>query len=612
MRSSISAPSRRMASVSSGSTARYLYPLPYLLSGRVCASSQSTAHSSSDLCPYATSARDAMRASDYTAKHKPEVAALWLVLLFSAQVWAQAGNVGAAPPAAQPEAPKDTLGRNTPRGTVLGFLSAARKGNTEMAALYLNTPLRGGDSAVLANQLGVVLDRRLPAHINQISDKPEGSVPDPLRPDEDVVGTITTENGELDIVVERVDRGKAGKVWLFSKKTLASIPTVFQESNTPAFERFLPDFIVHTRVVGVPIFQWLNLLIGMPMLYLLTGLLSRMLAFAAVIVQRRLGHNSALINAQILPIPLRLLLVALVMRLLLRSVTLPFLARQFWNTTALLIFIAAGIWSLWLLTGLAERYLIRYRPRLSGSASILRLFRRLLDGSLLFGGLLFILYHFGINVTAALAGLGVGGIAVALAAQKTLENVIGGVSLIADQALRVGDFLSLGDVQGTVEDVGLRSTRIRTLDRSLVSLPNGQIANMRLETLSARDRFWFHPLIGLRYETTPVQLRTILSHLRESLRGHPNLDPSSVRVRFIRLGTFALEIDIFAYASADDWSNFLEIQEELLFGIMDIVEKAGAQIAFPSQTTYLASDTSDKLSRPFAIPGEERDTEQVA
>src|SRR5438552_11371261 len=169
--------------------------------------------------------------------------------------------------------------------------------------------------------------------------------------------------------------------------------------------------------------------------------------------------------------------------------------------------------------------------------------------------------RFGVNPTAALAGLGVGGIGVALAAQKTLENVIGGISLIADQAVPVGDILKLGDISGTVEDVGLRSTRIRTLERTLVSLPNGQIANMKLETISVRDKFWFHPVIGLRYETTPVQLRTILSNFRESLRRHPNVDPSSVRVRFIRFGAFSLDVDIFAYASADDWSNFLEIQE---------------------------------------------------
>jgi len=536
-----------------------------------------------------------MTVSKHSAKHQVTIAILSLVWLVAPEVMAQVGNAKATPNAAQPEAPKDTLGRNTPRGTVLGFLSAARKGNAEIAALYLNTPLRGADAFVLARQLGVVLDRRLPARLNQISDKPEGSVPDPLRPDEDVVGTIKTESGALDIVVERIDRGKGGKIWLFSRKTLASIPSVFGELNTPAFERFLPEFIVNTRLVGIPIFEWLALLVGMPLLYLLTGLLGRILASGVGIVRFRFGHSAAVKNPQILPVPVRLLLVALVIWLLLRSITLPLLARQFWNTAALLIAVAACIWSLWLLTDLVERYLLRHRPSLSGSASVLRLFRRLLDGSLLFAGLLFILYHFGIEVTAALAGLGVGGIAVALAAQKTLENVIGGVSLVADQAVRVGDFMNLGDVQGTVEEVGLRSTRIRTLDRTLVSLPNGQIANMKLETFSVRDKFWFHPVIGLRYETTVEQLHTILTNLRESLAAHTNIDPASVRVRFVRFGAFSLDIEIFAYAWADDWGSFLEVQEKLLFSIIDIVHNAGTCIALPSQTLYVGSDTSESL-----------------
>jgi MscS family membrane protein len=282
-------------------------------------------------------------------------------------------------------------------------------------------------------------------------------------------------------------------------------------------------------------------------------------------------------------------------------VALPLLARQFWSTAALFIVVVACVWWLLLLTGSVESYLIRHRPTVSGSASVLRLFRRLIDGLLLFGGFLFVLHHFGVNLNAALTGLGVGGIAVALAAQKTLENVIAGVSLIADEAVRVGDFLNLGDVQGTVEGVGLRSTRIRTLDRTVVSLPNGQIATMKVEALSARDKFWFHPALALRYETTRPQAHSILTGVRELLRQHPNVDRASVRVRLIRFGTFSLDIDIFAYISAQTWNDFLEFQEELLFGIISIVREAGTDFAFPTQTLYLASDESHNFSQPFSI-----------
>ena len=547
-----------------------------------------------------------------------------VLLLSSGTTWSQSASpkkapttnpLSAAPTVAQPESPKDVLGRETPRGAVMGFLNAARKGNGEVAALYLNTPLRGEDAQVLWRQLAAVLNQRLPARINLISDKPEGSIPDPLKPDQDIVGTIETADGELDIVVERVDRGKLGKVWLFSGKTLASIPKVFQELNAPAAEEFLPKFIVDTRVFGVPVFQWLGLFLGLPLLYLATGLVGRIFSWGAGELIRRLTRNSNLKNPQLMRVPVRLLLVALGIYLVTRGISLPLLARQFWLTFALMIVVIACVWFLLLLNRSAEIYLVKRRPSMSGSESVVRLFRRTIDGLLIFGGLLFVLYHFGIQLTAALAGLGVGGIAVALAAQKTLENIIGGVSLIADQAVRVGDFINLGDVQGTVEDVGLRSTRIRTLDRTVISLPNGQVAGMRLETISLRDKFWFHPIIGLRYETTVAQLRSVLNGIRAFLGQHPNLEPSSIRVRFIRLGAYSLDVEVFAYAFAHDWSNFLEIQEEILFTIIDIVQKAGTALAFPSQNLYLADysakrvlrwpETSDKDSNAETLGDEE-------
>ena len=285
------------------------------------------------------------------------------------------------------------------------------------------------------------------------------------------------------------------------------------------------------------------------------------------------------------------------------------LSQQHGATATLMIVVVACMWLLMLLNEIGERSLVRRRRSLSGAASALRLVRRLIDGLILFAGLLFTLHHFGINLTATLAGLGVGGIAVALAAQKTLENVIAGVSLIADQAVRVGDVLSLGDIQGTVEELGLRSTRIRTIDRTVVSLPNGQIANMRLETLSARDRFLFHPVIGLHYKTTAVELRSFSAGVRTLLSGQNNVDLASVRVRFVRFGASSIDVEIFAYVFASDWNNFLEIQEELLYGIMDMVQKVGAAIALPSQTLYLATDKSDKLgispvAKPRTLPRE--------
>jgi len=539
-------------------------------------------------------------------QYRSKVFVFLFLLLLCPTAWPQVGLPKSGSTETTPEPPKDTLGRATPRGAVLGFLSAARKGNAEIAVLYLNTPLRGADAETLAQQLAVVLDRRLPARLNQLSDQPEGSLPDPLRPDEDVVGTINTANGDLDILIERVDRGKAGKVWLFSRKTLNSIPDVFQELSTPAVDKILPEFLVKTRLATIPLFELLAVFVGMPLLYLLTGLLNRLLSLGVGACRRYLQHNANLSNPQVLPPPLRLLLLAFFVRWLLSRIGLPLLARQFWSTFALMIAVVACAWLLLLVNRWGERYVVRRRRSMTGSAAVVRLLRRVMDGLVLFAGLLFVLYHFGVNLTAAMAGLGVGGIAIALAAQKTLENIIAGVSLIADQALRVGDTLKLGDFVGTVEEVGLRSTRIRTLDRTVVCVPNGQIANMSLETLSARDTFWFHPIVGLRYETTPAQLRSIIAGIHKLLHEHPNTDSSSVRVRFLRLGTFSLDMEVFTYVFARDWNHFLEIQEELLLSVMETVHGEGAEIAFPSQTMYLAGNPSSKVAELFPEEGSKR------
>ena len=182
----------------------------------------------------------------------------------------------------------------------------------------------------------------------------------------------------------------------------------------------------------------------------------------------------------------------------------------------------------------------------------------------------------------------------ALAAQKTLENVIAGASLVFDKAVNVGDFLKMNEVVGTVDHIGLRSTRIRTLDRTIISVPNSVIAGASVETFSARDMFWFHPVIGLSYETTPDQLRIVLDGMRKLLREHKFVNPDQVRVRFFRLGTSSIDLDVSAYLAVTGWEQFLEVQEQLLLAATELVERAGTRIALPSQTTYIRSEGSGR------------------
>jgi len=516
---------------------------------------------------------------------------LFLVWLLSITAWAQLSVPGTTPAAAQPEVPKDALGRTTPRGTVLGFVTAARKGDDQLAERYLNTRLRGKAATDLAHQLFVVLDRRLPARLDQISDKPEGSLRDPLEPNRELVGTISGESRNIDIFVESVDRGKSGSVWLFSGKTLDSIPDLYEEVNAVAVDHVLPEFLVDNQVAGIALFEWLAVFVGIPLFYVIAALLNRLLSSLVGLLRRRLSRKPDLPNPEVLPYPIRLLLAALVIHWLLTKLSLPLMARQFWSSTANIFAIAGCVWLLMLLNDQGEEYFYRRlrRHKATGGASLLRLTRRLIDILIVFAGVLATLHYFGVSPTAALAGLGVGGIAVAFAAQKTLENVFGGVSLIFDEVVHVGDVLKVGDTLGTVDDIGLRSTRIRTQNRTMVSVPNGQIATMTLENFSSRDKFWLHQMFALCYGTASPQMCTVMDGIRNLLEEHQEVERDSVRVRFIRFGLSSLDVEVSAYVVARDWDQFLEMQGRLFLRMMECIEAAGVQIALPSQTIFMAA-----------------------
>jgi MscS family membrane protein len=191
---------------------------------------------------------------------------------------------------------------------------------------------------------------------------------------------------------------------------------------------------------------------------------------------------------------------------------------------------------------------------------------------------LVLLYLSDVDLTAALTGLGVGGIAIGFGAQKTIENLFGGIMVISDKPVSVGDVCKVGEFFGTVEDIGIRSTRIRTLNRTVVSVPNGQLASMSLENFTVRDRIRFYHTVGLGRQTTPDQLRAVLAQIRGLLDAHPRVESTSSRTRFVRVSGYSLDLEIATYVLETDHAVFLGIQEELLLGIMDIVAANGASL----------------------------------
>jgi MscS family membrane protein len=294
--------------------------------------------------------------------------------------------------------------------------------------------------------------------------------------------------------------------------------------------------------------------------------------------------------------PLRLILFGILF-LLIGSYSYTLLARSLWHNVGNVLVVVGGTWLAMRMIGIASGLALA-RLRSSDQIALAGLLSRLLQfGVVLTGGLL-VLDLAGVNLTAALTGLGIGGVAVALAAQKTIENLFGGIMIISDRPVRIGDLCQIGDISGTVVDIGLRSTRIRTPERTIGTVPNGQLAVMNLENYTLRDKFWFHPKIALSHQTTVEQMQALLHGIREMLDKHANVESTTAQVRFVNIGNASQDVEIFAYVFAADYNEFLAIQEDLLLRVLDIVESIGTALALPTQVTQLVRESDASVWRP--------------
>jgi MscS family membrane protein len=210
------------------------------------------------------------------------------------------------------------------------------------------------------------------------------------------------------------------------------------------------------------------------------------------------------------------------------------------------------------------------------------------------GGVLGTLSVFGYPVTTVLAGLGIGGVALAFGAQKTVENLFGSVALAVDQPFRLGDFVKIQDIVGNVERIGMRSTQIRTLDRTLISIPNGMLADMRIEDFASRDRIRFTGTVGVVYGTTEDQMKRILAGMERVLREHPKIWPDTIVVRFAGFGTSSLDIEVMAWFLTTDYDEFRDFRQDTLLGFMRVVEGEGSRFAFPTQTVHLVTEPATR------------------
>jgi MscS family membrane protein len=445
-----------------------------------------------------------------------------------------------------------------------------------------------------------------------------------IPPYETIPGTTETKTDNITswtlpntaITIARVEDGPRKGEFLFTPETVsqarsfysqvAHLPykdgtvlenayNLYLQSPGPAIPiawvQTLPSWL-RTLVLGQPVWKWVALLIVS--LLLACGLA---LAFRLGVMNRSAGRPAPLRRRLLFPVTG--LCITYLVKLALDQLRL----EQGVGFVAVIVTTLLTAALLAWLVSIASNFLAEVVIRLPKikpqeiDAQLIRIAFRLLTLVAFVAIVIATAENLGIPLTPVLAGLGITGIAAALAAQNSLENLIGGLNLFVDRPVRVGDFCRFGATVGTIEAIGLRSTRVRTLDDTVVSIPNAVFSKMELENFSRRRRIWYHPRVQLEKTCSADQVRFVLVEVRRMLYSHPKVDPSPARIRFAEFGPSSLDLDVFAYVAATDYGEFLEIAEDLNLRIMEILAQGGMRLAMPAQRTLMESGSNPDQQR---------------
>ena len=490
-----------------------------------------------------------------------------------------------------PEAP------DSPRASVRAFLDLAeRKGDFRRAARYLQVPPdeeEGGPE--LGRRLTAVLERRLNVKLDALSPLPEGNTQDGLPAGVDTVGNVPDGRGGEDPVYVVRSRDGAGTYWGFSRQTVSRIDGWYDALPDRWVRDWMPQRLQRQGPAGLMWWQWLAL----PALLAVALVLGRALGASTKALLHRLFRRTAVewderLLARTSP-ALTLLWAATVAAALLPWLALlpeaHRLVRALLGGAATVV----AFWALWRGVDVWAQFLTE-RPWAAdnpSARSLISVTRNLAKAFVAVGGVVATLGAFGYPVATVLAGLGIGGIALAFGAQKTVENLFGSISLAADQPFRVGDFVRIEDFTGNVERIGMRSTQVRTPDRTLVSIPNGKLADMRVEDFASRDRIRFAPTVSLVPGTSEAQVRKVVAGIEAMLRKSPKVWPNAVFATLAAVSPASLDVEVLCWFETRDFDEFRVLRQEALLGIMRIIEEAETSVA-PTHIVHVAAPKGEK------------------
>jgi MscS family membrane protein len=461
--------------------------------------------------------------------------------------------------------PEDEFDRGVPRSSFKGYNTAANDKDFARAAEYLdlrNLPkdVKNIEGEKLAEMFRDILNRSLWVDTEMLSDHPEGYGDDGLPSYRDLLGQIEADKKTYNLLLQKVPRGDGVFIWKISNKTVSVIPELHELLGYGPFGDALDAIFPDIEIFGTKLWQWVGLIIILVFAYIVSFIISTLII---PIIRRNLSSDKA---ERIMPFikgPLRFL-IWIMLAWSLEGLISPTVTLKMLMKGGTLIIIAVT----WILIWLFDFYIVYMQQKFEkedrlGATVLLKPARTVVRIVIVVIAFLAWLDNIGFQVTTLLAGLGVGGIAIALAAQAILADFIAAIILLMSQPVRVGDFCKFGNTLGTVEDIGLR------------------------ENYALREKVWFHPKIKLPYETGKDTIRKITSGIEEMLKNHPEVHDEPIQVYFTEIGDYSHNIDVFSYVTTGDYGKYKKIAHELNTAIMEIVEKAGARLALPSRKMYV-------------------------
>lgn len=492
-------------------------------------------------------------------------------------------------------APEPAIAPDSPRTGLTRFLELTREGDFAEAAGFMDLPpIRLADGGTVARRLKAVLDRFVVLDLDRVSGLSGGNPSDGLPGDTDEIGSIPGPHGLSEPV--RMGRKVIGRQvrWVFTRGTVDRVDAWYERLTNRWAIELLPDFLNEPGPWGVVHWQWIALVLLLGLTIFAARYLSRATRF---VLGRLTARTETTWDDAILARVGGVL--TLVWLLVLFRGFLPLVGLNASAEAFIAKVLRAGVFVTFFVAMYRGADILgqimahsRWATENPSSRAIVPIVTRIVKVVVFGIAVTAILSDFGYPVASLVAGLGLGGLALALAAQKTVENLFGAFSIGVDQPFRQGDTIKVDGVLGSVELIGLRSTRIRTLDRTVVTIPNGKLADARVECFAARDRIRMLCTLGLTYSTTAAQMREILAGCEKHLRAHPRVWQDELHVRFVAFADSSLNVEVQAWFDTKDWYEYLRLREDAMLAFVEIVERAGSSFAFPTRTLHLAKGDS--------------------